>query len=88
MVFGFGLLTSLISAIIGIGLNLLKLRYVFSTSTLNNEFENFSLPADGINYFSWGFVLVLVVNAVLIAVLLWFPRQRQKDIIVSTQQRS
>jgi hypothetical protein len=88
LVFGFGLLTSLTSAIIGIGLNLLKLRYIFSTPTLNNEFDNFSLPAGSINYFSWGFGLVLFVNAVLIAVLLWLPRQRQKDIIASTQQRS
>jgi hypothetical protein len=83
-VFGIGLLISLTIAVVGIGLKLLALRYIFSTSALKNEVGNYSLSADGINYFSWGFGLVLFVNAVLIAILLWLPRQRQKDIIAST----
>jgi hypothetical protein len=82
VIFGLGLLISITSGVTGIGLKLLELRNIFISE--KELIDHFSLAAEAFNYFSWGIGLVLFVNVILIALLLWFPPQRQKEPIVPT----
>jgi hypothetical protein len=75
VVFGLGLFTSLVTATAGVGFSLLRLRLILELTS--NQVDNISVAASMINYFSFGFRLPLLVNALLIAILLWLSRQRQ-----------
>jgi hypothetical protein len=84
LVFGLGLLVSVASAIIGIGLKLGQIRLVLNS--FGNEPGTSVLSSGSVNYFSWGFGLPLFVNIIIIAVLLLIShqKQQQKDNSVAT----
>jgi hypothetical protein len=77
LVFVLGLLISLVTAAVAIGYKLLYTRHVLHI--IGEDLNNIPMSMDGVNYFLLGFRLVLFVNVVIIAVLLWFSHQRQNQ---------
>ncbi len=77
LVFGFGLLGSLLIAAVSIGFKLLQMRFVFKLP--GDNLNNIPIAMRAINYFSLGFSLTLLVNIIVIVILLWFSRQGQEQ---------
>ena len=77
LVFGLGLLVSFVAVAIAIAYKLLYSRYALQF--MRDDFNHIPITLRPIDYFSWGFRLPLFVNAVIIAILLWMPRQRHKQ---------